>query len=482
MPFDQFTIEQIAGDLLPGASPEQQLATAFHRNTLSNNEGGTNDELFRTIAVKDRISTTLNVWMGLTIRCAECHSHKYDPVTHTEYYQFLDYFNQTADADRPNESPTLDATEHENDSANSTQRSAAARVPVMVELPDSDRRATHVMLRGDFQNLGPKVEAAMFEFLHPMPAEAPPNRLGVAMWLVDGNNPLTARVAANRFWSQLFGRGIVETEEDFGTQGTPPSHPELLDWLAVDFQQHGWNVKRLLKQIVMSSTYRQSQQNASPFAELDPDNIYLWRGPRERLTAEMLRDQALAVSGLLSRKMYGPPVYPPNPIREVVNAFREAKLWTTSTGEDRYRRAIYTHMKRSQPHPLLDTFDIANRDVCSLRRFPTNTPLQAFMVLNDEVFFEAAQALANRMHKQPTAELQIQHGLELALVRPADAGQIAALKSLYTEARSAFEVMPGDAAQVAGPYAAASAADQSELAALVVTANVILNLDAFLTK
>ncbi len=270
--FDQFTIEQLAGDLLPDATDSQRLATAFHRNTLNNTEGGTNDELFRTIAVKDRISTTINVWMGLTMRCAECHSHKYDPISQREYYQFLDFFNQTSDADRMDEEPRMDTypagRETEFGTINAAiaklealpdpsdsdrkkiaelhrQRGTPIRVPIMEEIPEQQRRPTHIMKRGNFQSLGDQVHAATPESFHAMPEGEPKNRLGVARWLISPDNPLTARVTVNRFWARLFGRGIVVTEEDFGTQGTFPTHPELLDWLAVDFRENGWDVKQL---------------------------------------------------------------------------------------------------------------------------------------------------------------------------------------------------------------------------------------------
>ncbi|MDG2013122.1 MAG: PSD1 and planctomycete cytochrome C domain-containing protein [Pirellulaceae bacterium] len=700
-PFDLFTTEIIAGDLLPDPSTEQRLATAFHRNTLNNNEGGTNDEEFRTIAVKDRINTTFNTWMGLTMRCAECHSHKYDPISHTEYYQFLDFFNQTADADRPNETPLLGlrpiglnakieawdekiaalrkqqreqphlwqplhpvawasqqgttlepqsdlsiqasglnpdsetwdlkftpqldkpitairiellpdayhagrvgrgpdgavvltqvnvSTEGQNQplakaaadysqkgfepvhlirsqiaDANEAlgwavhhptegfgkrrtaivefkdplvpkkereisvqlvfnsqwprsnggrirfsytttpgavekfqrnqleplkqqlqrlvkQRNAEVKVPILAELPEEKRRQTHLMKRGNFQNLGDPVTAKVPVSFHEFSPDYPINRLGLARWLLQTDNPLTSRVAVNRLWSRLFGKGLVVTEEDFGTQGSPPSHPDLLDWLATDLQSHAWDIQRSLKQMVMSRTYRQASKITAEKLQADPSNTYWARGPRFRLPAETIRDQALAVSGLLSDKMYGPPVYPPNPIKQVTNAFAGADVWTVSPGEDRYRRSIYTFLKRSQPHPLFETFDTSTRDVCSMRRINTNTPLQSFMTLNDEAFVEAAQALAIQMSQADTPALQISRGLEMALVRAAEPAKIPTLLNLYQKSLEQYTETPAEARLMLGAFANQHAESQHpHLASLVIVANVILNLDEFLT-
>ena len=523
MPYDQFTIEQIAGDLLPAATVDQRLATAFHRNTLNNSEGGTSDEEFRTIAVKDRISTTVNVWMGLTIRCAECHTHKYDPISQTEYYQFFDFFNQTLDADHNDERPRMDIypagresefarmdeqieslkqkitnAESESETLKKLkqqldqavkQRHAPIRVPVMVERKPKQPRQTHIMTRGSYLQPNEKVSAAVFKSFHQLPEGTKKDRLAIAKWLVSDDNPLTARVTVNRFWAKLFGQGIVETEEDFGTQGTPPSNQELLDWLAVDFQENGWNVKRLLKQIVTSSTYRQSSVATRDQLAKDPHNMFLSRGPRFRMRAEVIRDQALAVSGLLSRKQFGPPVYPPNPVKKVRSAFTGGSVWNESKGEDRYRRAIYTYLKRTSPHPLFETFDMATREVCNMRRIRTNTPLQSFMTLNDRTFIEAAQAIAATMlkHDQSPRE-QIRYGYEKALLRDGTEQQITSLENLYARLVEKYKNNPKEAVELMdgveefGIDQETRKAKTSELASLIVVANVILNLDSFLTK
>ncbi|BCX46186.1 planctomycete cytochrome c [Haloferula helveola] len=477
LPFDRFTIEQLAGDLLPDATESQILATAFHRNTPSNTEGGTNDEEFRTIAVKDRAGVTFNAWMGVTMRCAECHTHKYDPISHTEYYAFLDFFNQTADRDAQDDSPHMQWK---------AQDGKTRKVPVMVALPESKRRETHINIRGNFMQLGDRVTAGVPEAFNPFPEDLPRNRLGVAKWLMADDNPLTARVTVNRFWGRLFGLGIVETEEDFGIQGTLPSHPELLDWLALRFRDSGWDQKALLKTIVLSSTYRQSSVADSERLEKDPRNQFLSRGSRFRLSAEMVRDQALAVSGLLDRKLHGPPVYPPNPIKEFVAAFTAPVVWKESAGGDRYRRAIYTYMRRTQPHPLFDTFDTATREVTSLRRFRTNTPLQSFMTLNDPAFIEAAQALAVEMLRNGDDDAsRIAYGYRRVMLRDASREQIETFAGLLDDTLAEYRASPETAKKMAGAFGRDGIApppDDATVAAFAVVANVMLNLDGFLTK
>ena len=300
---------------------------------------------------------------------------------------------------------------------------ASVTVPVMSELAPDSRRTTRVLQKGNFLRPGDAVEARVPAELHAWPGGAPRNRLGLAAWLTDDDNPLTARVAVNRLWARLFGRGLVESEEDFGTQGTPPSHAELLDWLAVEFVEGGWDQKAFLKELCTSATYRQSSRATPDRLERDPKNRLFSRGARFRLEAEMVRDQALAVSGLLSRKMYGPSVFPPQPEGLWQAAFNGAdRKWNTSRGEDRYRRGLYTFLRRTSPYPSMTTFDAPTRETCTSRRFRTNTPLQAFVTLNDPAYVEAAQALARRIVREggETAEERARFGLELALVRPAD--------------------------------------------------------------
>ncbi|GAB5518027.1 MAG: hypothetical protein RhofKO_02780 [Rhodothermales bacterium] len=507
LPFDQFTIEQLAGDLLPNPTPEQRIATAFHRNTMTNDEGGTDDEEFRVAAVLDRVNTTFEVWQGLTMACVQCHSHPYDPIRHEEYFQAYAFFNTSADTDRTDDYPTLTgwsptqltqvhalvdsvATDAERDELQAFlathERGASlgltpehasyaalreanlmpSRTPVMAEQLDSLRRTTHVFERGNWLVHGEVVEPAVPHSLGRLPDDAPQNRLGLAQWLVSDANPLTARVTVNRFWSQLFGRGLVPTLEDFGTQGDAPVYSDLLDHLAITFRDDlDWSVKALLRTIVLSSTYRQSSHATPEVLERDPHNALLSRGPRVRLTAEQVRDQALAVSGLLSDKQFGPSVMPPQP-EGVWNTIRHVKRWTTSDGEDRYRRALYTYWRRSSPYPSMLTFDSPSREFCVSRRVPTNTPLQSLVTLNDPVYVEAAQALARRMEDAAaTIDNRLRHGYRLALAEPPSEATLDQLRHLYTQAHLHYGETPDASHQ-----------------ALTQVASVLLNLDAFMVK
>lgn len=847
-PYDQFTIEQLAGDLLPNPTLDQKIATAFHRNTMTNTEGGTDREEFRVAAVKDRINTTMQVWMGLTMGCAQCHSHKFDPITQKEYYQFYAIFNQTEDNDQPNESPTLPApTPEQNDqnkkidqqiaairkkmdqptpelsadqkkwesllrsspawtalkperikneqgaykittkltpgtvtglrlettAADKNQQHSALSIPVpavpraylrpadqpqiegrfvrimlpgpnrilslaevqvfrdqeniarygeasqsslsfdghssraidgntdgeyfrsksvshtqtennpwwevklpatiaidriaiwnrldgveerikggkvqvlndrheavweqtikdipkpmaelgldgdelqlkrafadlhpdqfifviaqpvniseekllaiklqtndkqknlpldsfrlsvtsdptllersaipgpvlsllnlptekrtqvqtdeiaryyrsiapllkpqrdeiakleksrpritnlpvMTELSAAKRRQTKLMHKGNFLDTGEAVPPALpaafvisdSTLVRQSPSQSgqkDPTRLDVARWLVHSDNPLTARVAVNRFWAQLFGIGLVETEEDFGTQGDLPSHPELLDWLATEYQQTlKWDAKALLKLMVTSATYRQSSKVTPELLKRDPRNRLLARAPRYRLEAEMVRDQALALSGLLSKKIGGPSVFPPQPDGLWQAAFNGERTWFASKGEDRYRRGLYTFWRRTIPYPSMTAFDAPSRELCQVKRIRSNTPVQAFVTLNDPVFVEAAQALARRIVKEGgrSDEERIRFALRLCLCQPPAEKQIAPLLSLYRQELERYRRDPRAADKIAsdplGPLPKEMAAD--ELAAWTVVANVLLNLDAVLTK
>jgi Protein of unknown function (DUF1553)/Protein of unknown function (DUF1549)/Planctomycete cytochrome C len=566
LPFDQFTIQQVAGDLLPSPTLRDRIATAFNRNTMTNTEGGTDDEEFRVAAIKDRVDTTMQVWMGLTMGCAKCHSHKYDPITHQDYYRCYGFFNQTADNDQPDERPTIPAptpalearlrqidtriasvrqtlaaaqTKWEagiapKDSAlrkgvpeeilgmvdlpadkrgkpvsdalaryfstKSTElkpvrdeiasleksRPAIPTLPVMVELAGKERRVTRVLRKGNFLDPAEAVEPGVPAALHEWPAGAPKNRLGLARWLVDPKNPLTARVAVNRFWAQIFGAGLVESEEDFGTQGESPSHPEMLDWLALRFVDSGWDTKALLRLIVTSATYRQSSKQRAETRELDPRNRLLSRAPRVRLEAEIVRDQALSLSGLLSRKLGGPSVFPLQPGGLWQAAFNGERTWSTSSGDDRYRRGLYTFWRRTVPYPSMAVFDAPSREICTIRRVRTNTPLQSFVTLNDPVYVEAAQALARRIVREggTSAASRARYGLELCLCRPARSEQIEPLASLYSTELARYQGDPQAAIALAteplGPLPPGM--DPADLAAWTTVANVLLNLDGLLTK
>jgi hypothetical protein len=547
-PFDQFTIEQIAGDLLPKPTDEQLIATAFHRNTQTNNEGGSDREEYRNVAIVDRVNTTMSVWMGTTMACCQCHDHKYDPILQKEYFQFFAIFNNTEDADREDEHPLLSIYSEKQKrqrgelekeiaaldpqvppeektpppkpkaakkkgakqaaigtatSASTTpakpplsengKRLAALKaelagikpitVPVQRELPPGKRRKTFIEYRGNFLDRGPQVSEGVPAAFHPLPKGVTVNRLTLAKWLVDRDNPLTARVLANRLWEKIFGTGIVATSEDFGTQGELPSHSELLDYLATELQRSGWDMKHLIRLMVMSAAYRQSSVVTPELRERDPDNRLLARGPRFRLDAEAIRDQSLAVSGLLSAKMFGPSVRPMQPSFGLVAAFGGSMDWKTSDGEDRYRRAIYTAWRRTNPYPSMVTFDSASREVCALRRTRTNTPLQALVTLNDPVYVEAAQALSQRLVREggATPADKIRYVFRLCLARTPSDEEAARLAMLYNNSHGRFSKNLEDARKLAGEPQSGHA-DSVELAAWTSVANVMLNLDEFLMR
>lgn len=582
-PFDQFTIEQVAGDMLPNATNQQILATAFHRNTLTNDEGGTSDEEFRAAAVVDRVNTTMQVWMGVTMACAQCHDHKYDAISQEEYFRLYAIFNQTEDSDKGDNSPNLISittdeqkkkTELEsviaklekdllavnskvdeaqvkweqdkkatdkapaaikkilaldakkrNDAqkaevkkyyrstlpefkAVSDQLAASKKqydavkgvpTPIMKELPAGKQRVTKIHIRGNFLDEGKQVQPGLPALFHAMPKGAPPNRLTLANWLVSPDNPLTARVAVNRYWEQIFGLPLMESPDDYGIRGKMPTHPELLDWLAVTFSSPrpsggegpgvrglGWDVKQLLKLIVTSAAYRQVSTVTPALIERDPDNRYLARGPRFRSSAETIRDQSLYVAGLLSPKMYGAPVRPPRPKLGLTAAFGGSTDWETSAGDDKYRRALYTQWRRTTPYPSMTTFDAPSRTVCSITRPRTNTPLQALVTLNDPVYVEAAQALGRRMVKDggATLESKLTFGFRLCLARPPREIEMKRLTELYTKAQAAYAKDAKAALQMAtdpiGPLP--KGMESPEMAAWTVVGNVLLNLDEMFAK
>ena len=569
LPFDRFTIDQLAGDLLPNPTQDQLIATAFHRNTMTQNEGGTSDEEFRTAAVIDRVNTTYAVWMGTTMACAQCHTHKYDPITITEYFRSYAFLNQTADSDKGDERPTMEILTPEQKAARADlqQRSAAAEaafaqprpewlkgydawlatkaniaekkvaatfalpkekrnaaqtkqlqdyyvrnvaaetkaereaaaqlkqqltalkpptVPVLQELPAAQRRKTFVQLRGNWQALGEEVSAAVPAAWHPFPEKAPTDRLGFAQWLISPRNPLTARVQVNRLWETVFGVGIVRSSEEFGSQGDLPVHPELLDWLAGEFVRSGWDTKHMLRLMFTSRAYQQTSASDAALNERDPDNRLLARGPRFRPAGELLRDQALAVGGLLSAKMYGAPVRPMRPASGLTAAFGGSNDWTTSTGEDARRRSVYTDTRRNSPYPSFTTFDAPNRETCTLRRGRSNPPLQAFVTLNDPVFVEASQGLARRVLKEGPKDTagRLQLAYRLCVARGADAQELKALETLLQRSLTAYRADPALAAKMATqPIGTADkGADLAELAAWTAVASVVMNLDEFLMR
>jgi hypothetical protein len=381
-PFDRFVVEQLAGDLLPGATVAQRVATGFHRNTQINQEGGVDPEQFRIESVFDRVATTGTVLLGLSVGCAQCHDHKFDPITQREYYGMFAFFN---DQEEPSLALPADGAV------------AAASTLVMAER--TAPRDTRLFIKGDFTRPSEAVAPRTPAVLPPMRARdgrARADRLDLARWMMSPENPLTARVIVNRVWQVYFGRGLVETENDFGTQGTPPSHPELLDWLAVEFRESGWSLKHLHRLIVSSAAYQRSSRARPDLAESDPRNLLLARQTRLRLEAELVRDVALSASGLLDRTIGGPPVHPPQP--EGLGAFTQNRReWKVGEGGGRFRRALYTDLRRSTLHPALAVFDAPDTFTACTRRLRSNTPLQALTLLNDAQFAEMAAALGARM-------------------------------------------------------------------------------------
>ncbi len=520
MPFDQFTIEQLAGDLLPNPTTAQLVATGFNRCTMVNEEGGVDPEEARVAAVLDRTNTTATVWLGTTLACAQCHDHKYDPFTQKDYFRFLAFFNNTPaetkdvgsgetgvetpqlklprpdEADLKNKLEAADklvASLKEEDAgrAEAVKRrdelrrtiDAGVTTEIMKELPE--RRPTHVFVRGSFLTPGEAVEPDVPAVL-PSLEGAERNRLGLARWLVRPDNPLTARVTVNRIWSQHFGRGIVETEEDFGTRSSEPSDRALLDFLASSFVKSGWSQKALHRLIVTSAAYRQSSNLNAELLAIDPHNAWISRGPRFRLDAEAIRDTALGVSGLLVQRIGGPSVFPYQPPGIWGHAY-SADNWSQSTGGDRYRRGIYTFIKRATPYPSFVSFDAPARQVTCTRRSRTNTPLAALTTLNDPAFFECAAGLGRRALLDPEAgktdRERLAYAFRLCVARaPREAeierllAYLAAQRSELTAGSEAVEKLLGalDGAIVAG---VTTPEQRSELAAWTMVGNVLLNLD-----
>ncbi|HTB14732.1 MAG TPA: PSD1 and planctomycete cytochrome C domain-containing protein [Bryobacteraceae bacterium] len=511
-PFDQFTVQQIAGDLLPNPTTDDRVATGFLRNTLTNREGGVDRNEARFEQIINRTNTVSITWLGLTTGCAQCHNHKFDPISQKEYYSLYAFFDhaeeQDIDAPMPGEKPPPDeyyakrqeiyeqywipelqppwerrlreAYHHPGESGEwdftLTDFTSSIDRPYELLTDDPEKRSprdrerltmwflsrigvdyskdrstagglrearekletlaaalppysqaqamhtdpsvppTHLRVGGDYKTFGPEVSPGTLAILPPLQA-ASPTRLDLARWLVSKENPLTARVTVNRIWQEFFGRGIVFTSEDFGTQGDRPSHPELLDFLASEFRDNGWSVKRIQKMIVMSATYRQSSKARPELEAKDPENTLLARQSRVRLPAELIRDQALAASGLLNPEIGGRSVRPPQPKGVAELGYANSVKWRESSGADKYRRGLYIHYQRTTPYPQLSNFDEPDSNVSCTRRRRSNTPLQALNLLNDPVFYEAAEALSKRIQKEGGAD-PLGYAFELCVARP----------------------------------------------------------------
>jgi hypothetical protein len=495
--YDQFLTWQIAGDMLPGAGIEQKLATGFFRNHKYTEEGGVIPEEYRMEYLMDKVKTYSKGIQGLTIECAQCHDHKYDPFSQKDYYSLLAFFNNTSEEgyegdirfSKPAKKPILNIS----DSAARNilafiNRKDTASLMVSV-LAEDKPRTTFILSRGVYDKPTDSVLAS-----------APPaikqfdttrydrNRLGLAKWTVDKTNPLTARVAVNQLWQEFFGKGLVKTSGDFGMQGELPSHPELLDWLAVDFMENGWNVKRLVKQMLLSATYRQSVKLSAEKLQRDPDNIYLSRGPRNRLSAEFIRDMVLSSSGLLQKRIGGPSVkpYQPKGLWEAATSGRGVLAsYRQDRGEDLYRRGMYTFIKLTVPPPGMVMFDASNRDQCEVKRLKTNTPLQALIMMNDPAVMEASRVLAqNLITERSSPQEKIQKAFRLVICRKPTAKEQDILSTYFAEQLELFRQKKNDAKATmeVGEYPVKQLPDINAAAALMKTINTIYNMEEAITK
>jgi len=498
LPYDKFITWQVAGDMLPNATNEQILATGFFRNHKYTEEGGVIPEEYRIEYLLDKTKTFGKGILGVTIECAQCHDHKYDPFSQKDYYRLLAFFNNTKEAgfegdvsvSKPAKAPMLKLSDNDVRTAlsfiNKTDKDSLT-VSVMGER--DTLRKTYVLNRGVYNAPGDEVQPAAINAVMKFDTTRfNRNRMGLAAWTVDKNNPLTARVFVNQLWQEIFGRGILKTTGDFGMQGELPSNPALLDWLAVDFMENGWNIKRLVKQILMSATYRQSAKTSTEKLKKDPENVYLSRGTRLRLPAEFVRDMVLASSGLLVKTIGGPSVkpYQPKGLWESATSGRGVlATYKQDHGDSLYRRGLYTFIKLTVPPPSMGLFDASNRDQCEVRRLKTNTPLQALMMLNDPTVLEAARVLAQHLSAENIPNDQkIAKAFRTIVCRTASSKELGILQDYYKEQLDQFAQKKLDAAGTikTGEYKMPVAADTNSMAALMKTIEAIYNLEESITK
>jgi hypothetical protein len=518
-PFDGFVVEQIAGDLLPGASLSQRIATGFNRNNRTVTEAGSIEEEWHVENTVDRIETTSMVFLGLTMGCARCHDHKYDPISQAEFYQFFGFFNGINEKgvytetrgnvpplitlSRPDDrrrlgefdltiavakaygtKPQAEKLAKERDA----YEKAIPSVMVMEEM--AKPRPTYLLKRGQYDHpdkaraLQPGTPSCM----PGLPGGAPRNRLGLARWLVAPEHPLTARVEVNRLWQHHFGMGLVKTAENFGVQGEPPSHPEMLDWLATELVRTGWDMKAMHRLIVTSATYRQASRVPAALLSHDPENRLLARGPRFRLSAEVVRDNALAVAGLLTQRLGGPSIKPYQPAglwEELAGGAGEGP-YVQDRGPNLYRRSLYVYRKRTVPHPALATFDAPSRETCQVKRARTTTPLQALELLNDVAYVEAARALAQLMIEEGgcTPEQRMIYGFRRTLAHEPTPAELAILRRGLDRYLASYRADKEAAARLIrhGESPPDPRLDPVELAAYTACAGVILNLDETISQ
>lgn len=498
LPYDQFITWQLAGDMLPNADKEKILATGFLRNHKYTEEGGVVPEEYRIEYLLDKTKTYSKGILGITMECAQCHDHKYDPFSQKDYFSLLAFFNNTKEVgyegdvsvSKPAKNPLLSITKDEREKMLQfiqARDTGMLTVSVMGELEKP--RKTFVLNRGVYDQPGEEVQpAAVRAVMKFDTTHYERNRLGLARWTVAKENPLTARVFVNQLWQEIFGRGLVKTSGDFGMQGELPSHPELLDWLAVDFMESGWNIKRLFKQILLSATYRQSAKATEKKIRIDPENIYLSHGPRTRLAAEFIRDMYLASSGLLAPEIGGPSVkpYQPKGIWEATTSGRGVlAVYRQDHGDDLYRRGLYTFIKLTVPPPGMIMFDASNRDQCEVKRLKTNTPLQALIMMNEPGVLEASRVLAQRLlHDQKDASANIRTAFRRIICRKPTANEEKILLEYYQEQIALLEAKKLDAAKTikVGEYPVDNTLDTKQLAALMKTISTIYNLEEAITK
>ncbi|MEX2233646.1 MAG: PSD1 and planctomycete cytochrome C domain-containing protein [Cyclobacteriaceae bacterium] len=501
-PFDKFLTWQLAGDLLQNPTKEMLLATGFNRNHKISEEVGIIEEEYRIEYATDRTNTFGKTFLALTMECAKCHDHKYDPISQKEYYGTFAFFNQINEKGLIGEfvngvqqeclaaTPNMVITDDDVKAMlNFINKKEKGHVSVMVMRDSTVKRATHVLVRGAYDVKGEQVDFHVPQTIYPYDStRLPKNRLGLARWLTDKGHPLTARVFVNRIWQEFFGTGIVKTSGDFGMQGELPSHPELLDWLAVDFISNGWNIKRLVKQIVMSSTYRQSAEITNRKLAADPENVYLSHAPRLRLSSELIRDHVLASSGLLVREIGGPSVkpYQPEGIWELSTSGRgDLANYIQDHGDKLYRRGMYNFIKRTAPPPGMLMFDASNRDQCEVRRISTNTPLQALIMMNDPMVLEASRVLAQRLIIENLSdEARISKAFRLIICRETTKKELDLLQTFYAEEKEYFETIPTTAARKlkVGEFKQIDTGDIPATAALMQVITTLYNTDEAITR
>ncbi|MFT5885673.1 MAG: hypothetical protein ACI9IP_002134 [Arcticibacterium sp.] len=491
--YDKFLTWQLAGDLLENPTKESILATGFNRNHKITQEGGVIDEEYRVEYVTDRVNTFGKSFLALTFECAHCHDHKYDPISQKEYYSSFAFFNQvpekglfgTIDANFADPPNMRISNEDVKSIFSFINKKDTAKLQVMVMRDSSVIRPTYLLERGGYDAHGEEVPFDLPKSILAFDTtKYAPNRLGLSEWLVDKENPLTARVFVNRVWSQLFGTGLVKTTGDFGMQGDLPSHPELLDWLAVDFRENGWDMKRLLKQMVMTATYCQSSVVTKKHLQIDPENVYLARSKRIRVPAEIVKDVVLASSGLLNPEIGGPSVKPYQPagIWEGATSGRGIlKKYVQDHGDDLYRRGMYVFIKRTVPPPTMLIFDSSNRDQCEVERLTTNTPLQALVMLNDPTVLEASRVLSSKLVDNKN---KLTMAFRSIICRIPESKELALLEGYYKEEKAYFEANTKEAFELlsVGEFEGEMEKKSVEKAALMHCIQLIYNMEEAITK